>query len=59
MELIFVKRTYILIRKILWIMIAVFFLCFLLLALFSNLVGAAISAIGSFFFGYFLINANF
>lgn len=59
MELIFVKRTYILIRKMLWVMIVVFFLCFLLLALFSNLVGAAISAMGSFFFGYFLIHAIF
>ena len=59
MELIFVKRTYILIRKMLWVIIAVFFLCFLLLALFSNLVGAAISAMGSFFFGYFLIHAIF
>ena len=59
MEFIFIKRTYILIRKILWVMIAVFFLCFLLLALFSNLVGAAISAMGSFLFGYFLIHAIF
>ena len=59
MELIFVKRTYILIRKMLWVMIVVFFLCFLLLSLFSNLVGAAISAMGSFLFGYFLIHAIF
>ena len=59
MEFIFIKRTYILIRKMLWVIIAVFFLCFLLLALFSNLVGAAISAIGSFLFEYFLINAIF
>ena len=49
----------ILIRKMLWVMIVVFFLCFLLLSLFSNLVGAAISSIGSFVFGYFLIHAIF
>lgn len=59
MEFIFVKRTYLLIRKMLWLIVGVFFIGFLLICMVSNTVGAAISSMGSFFFGYFLINAIF